>query len=89
MHKVIINLHILYEQFMQRTKHNSSILVHTIKWFVYPPPKFCITIVFDLSWDDCNTQEKSETIVKQNLGVGGGWGGVNKVHCYIPRLSLN
>ena len=34
-----------------------------------------ITIVFDLSWDDCNSQEKSETIVKQNLGVGGGVGG--------------
>ena len=32
-----------------------------------------ITIFF--SWDDCNSQEKSETIVKQNLGVGGGVGG--------------
>ena len=21
-------------------------------------PKFCITIVFDFSWDKCNTQEK-------------------------------
>ena len=22
------------------------------------PPKFCITIVFDFSWDKCNTQKK-------------------------------
>ena len=22
------------------------------------PPKFCITVVLDFSWDDCNTQEK-------------------------------
>ena len=37
------------------------------------PPKFCITIVFDFSWDDCNTQEKLETMVMQNLrGRGGG-----------------
>ena len=26
-------------------------------------PKFCITIVFDFSWDDCNTQGKLETMV--------------------------
>ena len=32
--------------------------------------KFCITIVFDLSSDDCNTQEKSETMAMQNLGRG-------------------
>ena len=47
-----------------------------------PPPKKkekkrerkqCITIVFDLSWDDCNTQEKLETMVMQNLEV-------NKMH---------
>ena len=39
---------------------------------VYPPPqkkkKICITIVFDFSWDDCNTQEKLETMVMQNFG---------------------
>ena len=49
-----------------------------------PPPKFCITMVFDLSWDDCNTQEKLETIVMQFiLFWGGRWGvrgGVNKMH---------
>ena len=32
------------------------------------PPKFCITIVFYFSWDNCNTQEKLETMVMQNFG---------------------
>ena len=36
-------------------------------------PEFCVTIVFDFSWDDCNTQEKLETVVMQNYGV-------NKLH---------
>ena len=31
-------------------------------------PKILHTIVFDFSWDDCNTQEKLETIVLQNFG---------------------
>ena len=39
--------------------HNASCL----------PPKFCITTVFDFSWDDYNTQEKLETMVMQILGV--------------------
>ena len=38
--------------------HNASCL----------PPKFCITTVFDFSWDDYNTQEKLETMVMQILG---------------------
>ena len=33
---------------------------HYLTHLVYPP-KFCIKIVFDFSWDDCNTQGKSET----------------------------
>ena len=33
------------------------------------PPKFCITIVSDFSWDDCNNQEELETLVMQNLEV--------------------
>lgn len=39
-----------------------------------PPPhqKKFITIVFDLSWDDCKIQEKLETLV---LKIGGGGGG--------------
>ena len=41
-----------------------------------PPPskKKFITIVFDLSWDDCNIQEKLETLVLK-IGGGGGEGG--------------
>ena len=35
------------------------------------PPKLCITIVLDFSWDDCNTQQKLETMVMQNSGGGG------------------
>ena len=35
------------------------------------PLKFCISVVFDFSWDDCNTKEKLETTVTQNLGGGG------------------
>ena len=39
------------------------------------PPKFCINIVLDFSWDDCITQEKSGTMAMHNFG------GVNRV-CY-------
>ena len=41
---------------------------------VYPPPplpppkkSYCITIVFDFSWDVSDTQEKLETIVCKML----------------------
>ena len=30
--------------------------------------QFWITIVFNFSWEDCNTQEKFETMVIQNFG---------------------
>ena len=33
-----------------------------------PPPKFCVSIVFNFSWNGCNTQEKWKTKVMQNLG---------------------
>ena len=33
-----------------------------------PSPKFCVSIVFNFSWDGCNTQEKWKTQVMQNLG---------------------
>ena len=32
----------------------------------------CITIVFDFSWGDCNTQENLETMVTLFLAGGGG-----------------
>ena len=49
-----------------------------------PPPtpappakkKFCITIVLDFSLDECNTQDKLKTIVKQNFLFSGGGGGI-------------
>ena len=62
-----------------------------------PPPKKkknCRIIVFDFSWDDCNTQEKLATSLCKIylliiiviitiiifLFFGGGGGGINKVH---------
>lgn len=38
------------------------------------PPKLCISIVFNFSWDDCNPQEELETVVMQHVGGGGGGG---------------
>ena len=35
------------------------------------PPTFCITIFFDFSWGECNTQEKLETVVMQFFFGGG------------------
>ena len=32
------------------------------------PPKICITIVFNVSWDDCKTEEKLETMVMKDFG---------------------
>ena len=32
-----------------------------------------VTIVFDFSWDDCNTQEDLETMVTLFFGGGGGY----------------
>ena len=52
---------------------------------------FGISIVFDFSWDDCNTQEKLKTMVMYFFwlrGGGGGWGdnmhyGLGKIGKYI------
>ena len=43
------------------------------------PPIFCITIVLDFSWDECNTQKKLKTRVMQFFGGGRGGVEVNKV----------
>ena len=48
------------------------------------PLKFCISVVFDFSWDDCNTKEKLETTVTQNLGGGGG--GVNRMNFGVCEM---
>ena len=57
-----------------RTSKVFTIFTQTVMRLVYPP-KLCITIVFDFSWDDCNTLESLETMVMQNSE------GENKVHC--------
>ena len=36
---------------------------------------FGISIVFDFSWDDCNTQEKLKTMVMYFFWLRGGGGG--------------
>ena len=51
-----------------------------------PPHKFCLTIVFDFSWDDCNTQKKLETMVMEKL-VGGG-GGVRATRCTVLYVKM-
>ena len=48
--------------------------------------KFCITIVFDLPWDDCNTQEKLETKVMQNFG---GWTLCILLYVKIAKCEFN
>ena len=42
--------------------------------FLVYPPNCRIKIVLDISWDDCNTQEKLETRVMQIFFLGGGAG---------------
>ena len=32
------------------------------------PPKFCLSIVFNFSWDDCMSQEKLKTMLMQKFG---------------------
>ena len=50
------------------------------------PPQFCITIAFDFSWDDSNTQRKLEIMVMHNFSGGGG-GGEDKVHYGLRKNS--
>ena len=57
-----------------------TIFTWTIMHLVYAP-KLCITIVFDFSWDDCNTLENLETLVMQNSE------GENKVHYGLYESS--
>ena len=55
----------------------------TIMRLLYPP-KFCLTIVFYFSWDDCNTQEKLETMFTQFF-----WGGEEGEGRKIIRKSTD
>ena len=45
------------------------------------PPKFSKTNFIEFSWDDRNTEEKSEKMVKQNL-----WG-LSKVYCGLCEIG--
>ena len=45
-------------------------------------PQFCITIVFDFSWGDCNAQEKLETMVMLNLR-----GGTRCIMVYVKMMN--
>ena len=42
------------------------------------PPKFCISVALNFSWDHCNTQEKLKTKIMQSF-LGGGGGGKQDV----------
>ena len=42
---------------------STSLIIHLLC-----PKKICISVVFIVSWDDCNTQGKWETKVMQNFG---------------------
>ena len=65
--------------------------------FPLPPPKFCLSIVFDSSWEGCNTQEKWKTKVMHFGGEGRGGGQIrglmgNVEVAYLPisfSLSSN
>ena len=47
-------------------------------------PKFCISIVFNFSWDGCNTQEKWKTKVMQKFGAEVGEGG--QIWCIMGNV---
>ena len=64
---------------------------------LFAPITFCISIVFNFSWDDCNTKEKRKTKVMQNFGkqircIMGDVQVVNKTknveHCFWKENGL-
>ena len=62
--------------------HRPCQIMHPVdRRFFHPPPllpqkkKFCVTIVFDFSLDECNSQDKWRTIIMQNFLFSGGGGG--------------
>ena len=54
------------------------------------PAKFCVSIVFNFSWDGCNTPEKrkNETKNKGYAKAGGGGVGGGQKHCSMDRVSI-
>ena len=49
---------------------------------------FGITIVFDFSWDDCNTQEKLKTMVMYFFLVGEGGGGTICIMVSVKMVNI-
>ena len=55
------------------------------------PPKFCISIVFSLSWDGCNTREKWKTKVLKKIFFfffGGGEGVGMQIRCIVGNVQV-
>ena len=48
---------------------------------------FGISIVFDFSWDDCNTQEKLKTMVMYFFLVAGRGGGGDNMHYGLGKIG--
>ena len=56
------------------------------------PLEFCVTIVFDFSWDDCDTQEKLETVVfvklwSKQAALWSMW--VKRPFSQLPKASVS
>ena len=68
---------------MRRSKTSLLKLPYT----PYLPPKFCVSIVSNFSWDDCNIQERWRTKVMQNCGWWGVGGGRQIINNDWTRLS--
>ena len=70
----------------EHKKNKERLLTHTIHHFLIDHnapclcPELCVTIVFDFSWDDCNTLEKLET-------MHANFWGVKKVHYGLCESS--
>ena len=65
----------LWPSFLRKYATCTYPIMHLICSPPLPPAKFCISIVFNSSWDGCNTQEKWKTKVMQFFFGGGGGGG--------------
>ena len=60
-----------------RYKTTTSPIIHFVC-----PPKFCISIVFGFSWDDCKSQEKLKTMFMQNFG------GQTDLECIMEDVKM-
>ena len=58
----------VFQKMSHRTHHNCIGLFQNYLLLFAVPPKFCISIVFNFSWDLQSPQEKLETMLMQNFG---------------------